>query len=62
MQHQGGGTGELSWEAEIGIYALSKYKIEMKTDLYSTGHSTPCSVVIEMGKKFKKGGSIYTYN
>ena len=46
MQHQGEGTGEMSWETEIGIYTLSIYKIEMKTDLFSTGNSTQCSVVI----------------
>lgn len=46
MQHQGGGPGKMSWETEIGKYILSIYKIEMKTDLFSTGNSTHCSVVI----------------
>ena len=36
----------MSWETEIGKYILSIYKIEMKTDLFSTGNSTHCSVVI----------------
>jgi len=46
MQHLGGGTGEMSWEIEIGKYTLSIYKIEMKTDLFGTGNSIQCSVVI----------------
>ena len=28
MQHLGGGTGEMSWEIEIGKYTLSIYKID----------------------------------
>ena len=52
----------MKWEIGIDIYTLRMYLIKQITNespLYSTGNSTPCSVVTYMGRKSIKRGYMY---
>ena len=51
----------MAWEIGIDIYTLLCIKrITNKNRLYSTGNSTQCPVVTQMGRKSKEEG-IYVY-
>ena len=55
MGTKGEGGGGMNWQIGIDIYTLPCIKqVTNENLLYSTGNSTWCSVVTQMGRKSKK--------
>ena len=58
---KGGRGGGMNWETGTDIHTLSIKQITNENLLNSSGNSTQCSVVTQMGRKSKKRDNIYMY-